>query len=62
MNEIPHLHALDDLKTAHWVECINKPMSNLLQSVQSPDGAGIDVSAELNAIAASADTCLQQPF
>ena len=62
VNEIPNLHPLDDLKTAHWVECINTPVSNLMQAIQGPDGAGIDVATELNSIAADADTCLAQPF
>lgn len=62
MNEISNLHPLDDLKTAHWGECVNTPMGTLLQSIQGPDGANIDIQAELDAMAAEADTCLAQPF
>ncbi|MGL4610977.1 MAG: ABC transporter substrate-binding protein [Trueperaceae bacterium] len=59
---IDTLQPLDDFKTAHWVECINMPVSNLLQSIQSPDGADVDIQAELDAMATEADTCLAQPF
>jgi multiple sugar transport system substrate-binding protein len=62
VNEIANLHPLDDLKTAHWVECINTPVSNLLMAVQGEDGMNIDIQAELDAIAAEADTCLAQEF
>jgi multiple sugar transport system substrate-binding protein len=62
VGEIANLHELDDLKTAHWVECINTPVSNLLAAVQGEDGADIDIQAELDSIAAAADTCLAQEF
>jgi multiple sugar transport system substrate-binding protein len=62
MNEVSNLHPLDDLKTAYWVECINTPMSKLLESIQGPDGAGVDIQAQLDTIATEADTCLAQPF
>lgn len=62
VNEIPNLHALDDLKTAHWVECMNTPISNLLAAIQSPEGADVDIMAELDAIAEEADVCLAQEF
>jgi multiple sugar transport system substrate-binding protein len=62
MNEVPNLQPLDDLKTAYWVECVNTPLSKLLESIQGPDGAGVDIQAELDAMATEADTCLAQPF
>ena len=62
LNEIPNLHPLDDLKTAHWVECIDTPVKNLMESIAAPEGADIDVQAELDRIAGDADTCLKQPY
>ncbi len=62
MNEVGNLQPLDDLKTAYWVECVNTPVSKLLESIQGPDGAGVDIQAELDAVASEADTCLAQPF
>ncbi len=62
VNEIANLHDLDDLKTAHWVECIDTPVASLLGAVQSLDGADVDIQAELDAIAEAADECLAQEF
>jgi len=62
VREIPNLHPLDDLKTAHWVECVNVPISNLLAAVQGEDGMNLDIQEELDAIASDADECLAQDF
>ena len=62
MKEIPNMRPLDDLKTAHWVECINTPLSKLLESVQGPDDLKVDIRSELTKIAKTADICLIQKF
>ena len=61
-NEIPNLHPLDDMRTPFFIECVYNPMSDLLTLVQSPEGVGVDIQAELDDITASADTCLAQPW
>ena len=62
LNEIPNLHALDDLNTPHWVECVDTPVKNLMQAIAAPEGADTDVQAELDSIAEAADECLVQDF
>jgi multiple sugar transport system substrate-binding protein len=62
MKEVPNMRPLDDLKTAHWVECVNTPMGKLLEAVQGPDGTRVNVKAELDAMAKKADPCLKQKF
>ncbi len=62
VEEIPNLHPLDDLKTAHWVECIDTPMVDLLESIHGPEGMDIDIQEALDEMAESADECLAQDF
>lgn len=58
--EIDNLHPLDDMKTVDFVECVESPLKNLLASVQGEAGVDMDIQAELDDIAATADECLAQ--
>ena len=60
VTEIDNLHPLDDLKTVDFAECVEAPLKNLLTSVQGEAGADMDIQAELDDIAATADECLAQ--
>jgi len=60
ISEIPVVHGLDVVKTTFYGECINTPISSLLQAVGSEGAMDIDLQAELDSIAADADSCLNQ--
>jgi multiple sugar transport system substrate-binding protein len=60
IGELEVVHPLDEAKTYLYTECINTPMSSFLQAVNSEGALDLDLQAELDSIAADADTCLQQ--
>lgn len=60
IRELEIVHTLDETKTFLYTECINTPMSSFLQAVNSEGAMNLDLQAELDRIAAEADTCLNQ--
>ncbi|MBN1681397.1 MAG: sugar ABC transporter substrate-binding protein [Anaerolineae bacterium] len=60
VTEIDNLHPLDDMKTVDFAECVEAPLKNLLVSAVGEAGADMDIQAELDDIAATADDCLAQ--
>jgi multiple sugar transport system substrate-binding protein len=58
--EISVVHPLDVTKTVFYGECINTPVSSLLQAVSSEGAMELDLQAEVDALAEEADECLQQ--
>lgn len=53
-----HLGALDEQKTPNYNQCVFVPGGELLTRVLSEGGDQLDIQAELDALAASADQCL----
>jgi multiple sugar transport system substrate-binding protein len=60
IRELDIVHVLDETKTYLYTECINTPMSSFLQAVNGEGSMDMDLQAELSAIAADADVCLNQ--
>jgi multiple sugar transport system substrate-binding protein len=56
--EAAYLHPLDDMKGSKWTECVENGLRDLMMLLHSPEGADVDIQAELDAMAASADECL----
>jgi multiple sugar transport system substrate-binding protein len=60
ISEGNHLGALDEQKNPYYGPCVFTPSGDLLTRVLSDGGDQIDIKAELDSLATSADQCLAQ--
>ncbi len=58
INEVPHQAQLDDMLTPFYTTCVDTNASKLMGKVFQDTGANLDIKAELDALAATADQCL----
>jgi len=58
LDEAPYQDQLDDMLTPFYTTCVDINASKLMGKVFQDTGAGLDLKAELDALAATADQCL----
>jgi len=58
--EVPFQGRLDDMTTPFYTTCVDIPAQQLMGKLFQEDGATLDIQAELDALAASADQCLAE--
>lgn len=60
IDEANYLQPLDEQKNPYYNPCVATPAGDLLSRVLADGGDEIDIQAELDALAAEADTCLAE--
>jgi len=58
--EVPFQDRLDDMTTPFYTTCVDIPASTLMGKAFQESGATLDIKAELDKLAASADKCLAE--